>query len=409
MFTIERQIQNQAGDVGIYVANSSDLLNERYDPGLSRPYFDKGQVWVDVNMGQQPRTKEGIIVTNAQGETIYDPIIEPQRVVDRVRHGLPCLDINNATVLPKEAWIKVDRVAALSVRARLRAWEDLRRSSTYGGFDGMATPILERELITDPGDAQVDMDGISEGRTFQALNALQGLPLPITHSGFFLSERFLAASRASGRPLDTQRVEMAGRRVGEVIERTLIGTVAGLTYGAAAAGSYLQTSKVYGYMTHPARITKTNLTTSATLNTNIATTGGTVFNNEIMQMIELLKAQNWFGPYMVYISPAYDQYLDADFKANSNLTIRQRVRQNEDVMDIRRLDYLTGDVILVVQMTSDVCQAINGQEVITIQYDTKGGMQKNFRVLGIQVPWIKSAFKSGTTTEVTGICHGTTS
>lgn len=389
-----------------------------YDPGLSRPYLHSdGRVWVDVTVGHQERKDASgqIVINEYSGMPEYERVTEAELVSERMRRDLPVIGVNNATVLPKEAWIRLDGTVAMSVRKRLRLWADLRARVTYGGFDGMATPILERELVTDPGEAVVDMEGLSEGRNFQPSNALQGLPLPITSSSFWISERFLAASRNSGRPLDTQRAGMAGRRIGEMIERTAIGSVAGMTYGAAAAGSYLQTSKVYGLITHPARITKTNLTTSATIMTNIATTGGDSFVTDVFTMVELAKAQNFFGPFILYVSSGdgtttgYDRILNRDYKATVTGTIRSRVLLSEDISDIRRLDYLDGDVLLLVEMDPDVIQAISGLEIITVQETVKFGMQHNFKTLCIQVPWVKSAFKSGTTTEVTGIVHGTTS
>jgi hypothetical protein len=286
MFTIVSQMQQQqmgadgvGRGVGSLALNAQDLVNNsiEWDPGLRRPYHENGQIWVDVTKAWAPlKDRDGQRILNARGEEHMVRVTEPELMIDRLRRGDPVLQVDNATVLPKEAWIRLDATVMESVRARLRAYSDLRASSTYGGFDAMAYPMLERELITDPGQAVVDMDGISEvAQNFQPHYALQGMPLPLTWCDFHMSERFLVVSRQAGRPADNQRGAIAGRRVGETIEKTTIGTQAGLTYGVAAAGSYLQTSKVYGYITHPARITYTSLTASATISAAIATTGGT--------------------------------------------------------------------------------------------------------------------------------------
>jgi hypothetical protein len=55
-------------------------------------------------------------------------------------------------------------------------------------------------------------------------------------------------------------------------------------------------------------------------------------------------------------------------------------------------------------MTADVADAINGMEITTIQWSSAGGMQKNYKVLGIQVPRLRSDYSGNT-----GIVHGTTS
>jgi hypothetical protein len=412
MFTFESFINNEAmggapGE-GITVLNAEDLNGVHWDPGLNRPYRgEDGQVYVDVTVGQAvKKNAAGEPVTNALGLPVMQRVVRPQLVYDRMRRGLPVCNVNNATVLRKEQWIALDNTVLKAVRQRLRAWADLRAANTFGGFDGMATPILEYEVVTDVGEAIVDMDSISEGRNFQPSFALQGLPLPITHSDFWMSERFLAMSRTKGQPADTLRAEMAGRRVGEMIEKTLIGTETGITYGNPAI-SYLQTSKVYGYTNYPYRITKTDLVASASITPEGAF-------NAVLAMRELAYTNNFYGPFVLYVSTGYDAKLDVLFKMDTSNyptigTTRQAILGIDGITAIRRLDYLTGDVMILVQMTEDVVRAVNGLEVVTVQWDTKGGAQKNFKVMCIQVPQIRAAYKSGTSTLVTGIVHGTTS
>ena len=404
------------GGVGVHIINGSDVGGLHWDPGLRRPYLEDGRIWVDVTKGWEARRDaNGQLITNAQGEVQYKRIIETQLMTERVANGEPVLQVDNATVLSKEAWIRLDATVQQSVRSRMRFWADLRASSTYGGFDAMAYPLLERELVNDPGEAKMDMDGITEdGGNLQPVYALQGLPLPITYSDFWLSERFLATSRAAGRPANTQRAEMAGRRVGELIEKTAIGTTTSMTYGAAAAGSYLQTSKVYGALTHPAVITKTDMTTPNGSNPDS-------IMQDILEARDLAYAQNFFGPFIWYHSTDYDIYLDDDYvkgtsgRAAPTTTLRRRIEQIEGISAVRRLDYLpaSGGAFrsFLIQMTSDVAQAINGLEPTLVQWDSKGGMQKNFKVMAIQVPWIKSAFVSGTDelSEKAGIVKCTTS
>lgn len=408
MFALNQVFQGGPSELGnVSLVNAEQLTGGmHYDTGLRRPYVDdRGRVWVDVTVGRKPKIgTDGQPVTNA-GSLIYERVTEPQLVRDRFMRGEPVINVDNASVLRKDQWLMLDNVVLTAARARLRAWADLRAASTFGGFDGMATPILEHEIMTDPGEAIADMDALSEGRNFQPAFALQGLPLPISHSDFFLGERFLAASHSKGQPQDTIRAEVAGRRVSELVERTLIGSVTGVEYGAST--EYLATSKVYGYTNHPDRITKTNLTASASFD-------GEAFYNEVLAMRELAYAQNFFGPFMLYTSVNYDAKLDQIFKTTtgnfpSGNTVRTQVGQIDGITGIRRLDYLTGDVLLLVQMTGDVVQAVNGLELVTVQWDTKGGMQHNFKVMCIQVPRIRSVYKSGTTTTITGIVHGTTS
>jgi hypothetical protein len=59
-------------------------------------------------------------------------------------------------------------------------------------------------------------------------------------------------------------------------------------------------------------------------------------------------------------------------------------------------------VFILVQMTSNVARAINGQGITTVQWETKGGMQVNYKVYAIWVPQLRADYNART-----GILHGT--
>lgn len=305
------------------------------------------------------------------------------------------LPVTNATSLRKDDWIMLDRAVLKAARQRLRAWTDLAAVSSFGGFSGMTKMILEHETMSDPGSAVVDMDGLTPGRTDEPKFQLEGLPLPITHSDFWFSSRRIAVSRNSGTPLDSVMAEAAGRRVAEQVEKTLIGTITGMTYGTTA--NYSNAPTVYGYTNHPDRITKTDLTTPD--GTNGASTV-----DDVLEMIELAQGDYFYGPYMLYHSTDWDKYMDDDYRAQDSRTLRQRLRAIESITDVRRLDFLTNTfTLLLVQMTPDVARAVTGMDITTVQWEGKGGMQLHFKVMCIMVPQLRSDFN-----EHMGIVHATT-
>lgn len=423
MFTLESFIRNERTGDG-EVRNTEIIANQisdraHFDPGLSRPYRARAvingrevgpeRVWVDVTQGHRVKTdKDGRQVTNTRGQVIHEPILEPQLVAERRAKDLPVINVvDNATVLRKDQWIMIDQAVAMASRKRLRAWSDLRAANTFGGFDGMATPILEFERLNDAGEAVVDMDALSEGNDFAATYTLQGQPLPITHCDFTLSQRFLAASRRNGGPAaDTTRAEMAGRRVAETIEQTLIGTQTGLKWGTST--DYGQASQVYGYTTHPERLTVTGATAPTGSNGTTILTAWLDHRDELYQ-------RNFYGPFVIYTATSYDQFLDDEFKTESDKSLRDRLKEIEGVQDIRRLDYLTtAGSLLWVEMGENV-QAVNGMELTTVQWVEKGGLELRFKVMAIQCPRIKSVNINSSTTgpaSVTGpsapILHVTT-
>jgi hypothetical protein len=370
-----------------------ELLDQgvRFDPGLLRPYIKNRQRMVTVNTGRYRYTNGGqkvevyaeVPVGRLMEEGIYSPVF-------------------NASSLRMNDWIQIDQAVIRAARMRLRAWADLAASSTYGGFNGMAKYTLEYDVMSDPGEAIVDMDGLAEGRTDSPLFKTRSLPLPITHSDFWISARRLAASRNNNTPLDTTLAEAAGRRVAEMIERTVIGIETGMTFGTRT-GTYFPhdgTSTVYGYTNLPARITKTNMVVPTGSNP-----GATL--NDILSMRNVMYANKFYGPFMVYHSGDWDQFLDNDYilgGVGTGQSLRDRLRAIDGVTDVRRLDFLAGTyTMIMVQMNPETARAINAMDVTTVQWESQGGMRLNFKVMAIQVPQLRYDING-----VAGIIHATT-
>lgn len=365
------------------------LSGSRFDVGLLRPYKDQhGHACVTVNTGKK--------YYDPKSQT-YKPEFEKKLIRDLAYNHNINIPVSNATtLLRKDEWIELDRQVLLAARQRLRAWTDLSNANSFGGFNAMAKTILEHETMSDPGEAFVDMDGLADVRGDTPLYQLEGLPLPITHSGFRYSQRQLATSRNSGTPLDTSMGEAASRRVAESIEKTCIGVNAGITFGVAA--NYSNGAQVYGYTTHPDRINATTLTTPDGTN-------GTTTLTEILGMRDALHDAFHYGPYIMYTSTGWDQYLDNLFSTTepSAGTLRENLLKIDGISDIRRLDFLTSDfTVILVQMTSNVARAINGMPITLVQWENKGGLELNFKVMAIQVPQVRADFNGNT-----GIAHYT--
>ncbi len=391
-----------------------------WEPGMLRPYFDKnGRPAVTINIGN--RTKQD----GRGGESL--PLRQHITLKDAWdRYGLSS-PVANATSLSKEQWIKLDTDVVKAARYRLRAVADLAAANSYGGFNGMASSILEHQTMSDPGEAMVDMSGLTDGRQDAPLFQLQGLPLPITHSDFSLDSRTLAISRNSGMPLDAINSEASARRVAETLEKTLIGVTTGITYGgnSTQVGGYGRTSSVYGYTNFSSRLTKINMTAP--------TTGGWVPSTtlaEILTCLDLLKANKFYGPFMLYTSNDWDRFMDNDYYVSitsgavaPTRTLRERIRQIEGITDCRRLDMFFGTQLssstgpgtevdaslkafslIFVQMTKEVARWVNGLDITTVQWEKKGGLELCFKIMTIQAPQIRADYYGNC-----GILHATTS
>ena len=51
---------------------------------------------------------------------------------------------------------------------------------------------------------------------------------------------------------------------------------------------------------------------------------------------------------------------------------------------------LTDDNVIMVQMTSDVVRLVVGLSITTVEWDSDGGLTKNFKVMAIMVPQIRN-------------------
>jgi len=294
----------------------------------------------------------------------------------------------------------------LAARQRLRAVDDLSAASSIGGVSPWQRTNLEYQATSDPGEAVVDMDVRTDARTDTPLNILRSVPLPFTHSDFGYSSRELGISRSGPIPfpLDVNMGERASRRVAEVWEDTLIGTLQGITYATqtSGAGAYTGTATVYGYLTFAQALTKHNFTAP--------TTGGWVpdtTHNEILAALDQLYANRFYGPFIIYHSIDWTQYFNRVYALAgviSGETLRTVVLKNPDISDVRRLDRLLGPWQLIfVQMTSEVAAMVNGQDITVVQWQEKGGLELRAKVLGSRVPLLRSDYYGRT-----GLLVGTT-
>jgi hypothetical protein len=97
-----------------------------------------------------------------------------------------------------------------------------------------------------------------------------------------------------------------------------------------------------------------------------------------------------FGPFVIYVSVAAGINMLNDFKDESDISIMERVLKIPQIAAVRPSEHLTGDEVIMVQMTSDVVDLIDGIQPTVVMWESNGGFLLNFKVLAIVVPRIKS-------------------
>lgn len=221
------------------------------------------------------------------------------------------------------------------------------------------------------------------------------IPIYATWDDFNLNTRTLRVSERAGTPLDTSMVAQATRRVNEAIEDAAIN----------GAGLKARGNDTPGLLTAPNAARQGFVSSQAW--DNASHTGNNILT-DVLNMINKLQQNNRFGPYALVTGTIYGNVLNNDFKANSALTILQRLKEIDTsggaLLDVIISDRVPADTVFLVQMTSNVVDLIDGQEPIPISWSSGDGMNRSFLVLAFQVPRIRDDYDSKS-----GICIGTPS
>lgn len=289
---------------------------------------------------------------------------------------------NSTAVLRKEEWNAYDKAVITNAKPAMKAVNDLRQAGlTYNMPNGWATTTLQWETRSGVNPAQMSMSGRIQGRRDRVQYELEGLPLPIISYGFELDARNLATSRRMGTPLDTTMAEEAGEQVGILAEKLLLGVE---TWNSFAGYS------IAGYTTHGDRLLKSL--------TNPATGDPVTLVNEVISMVQQAQDAYHYGPFWLYYSPGYSQYLSRDYASTSyygtgtatGRTIKERIMQIDQISKCEMLSYLPDSTLLLVEPKQRIVRMVIGMEITTLQWETDGGMGVNFLVMGILVPNIRS-------------------
>jgi hypothetical protein len=295
---------------------------------------------------------------------------------------------NAPATLRKDQWIQLDTAVVRAAQSRLSAVADLRSRGLVTNIpDGLGTISLEYEKQSDITAATISMDPVRQGLNDRPEYTLHSLPLPVIHKDFqFTLRQVLASRNRPGTAVDTTTAELAGRKVAEEAERLLLGESSTYAYGGGT---------VYGYKNFPQRLTKAlTAPTAANHPTTVS---------EVIAMRELSVANQFYGPWVLYYSPAWYGFMDEDYSTTLNQawTLRQRLQAIEGIQAIKPCDFLSGTTLLLVQMTSDVVREVIGMDITTVQWESHGGMMLNFKVMAIMVPQLRSEYSGKT-----GIVHG---
>lgn len=303
-------------------------------------------------------------------------------------------DFRAAAPLPLDAQILIDNaVVRVGLERLVVAADIISAGLTYSLPNWLAVPNLYWEQVAEVGGAKRVMNPSARGDDQGSQRAGKYLPVYATMDDFSIGIRQLLASERAGAPLDTSGVEQAVRRVNEAIEDAAINGP-----GLVVAGN-----TAYGLLTAP------NAATQAYVDNEAWTAAGHSGDDiltDVLAMITKLVANKRYGPYNLYVPTTYYLKLMNDFKSATSGTILERlqaIQAGGRNLVVKSADMLAAPNTVLVQMTSDVLDMVQGQDPTVVSWESPSGWERYFAVLACQVPRIKDDFDSKS-----GICIGST-
>jgi len=292
----------------------------------------------------------------------------------------------NTATLRRDEWKALDEAILGIAETRLGGVADLEaRGLVYNLNNGLGTTVFEWHDMSDALEADVTMDGVTRANNDRVVFQTNYLPLPLIHVDYEINTRVLAASRNLGNPLDTTLAQRAARKVLEKIETMLF------TNDPHAWGTKDDRTRntIYGYINHPDR----NPVTLSVGWDDSAKTARAILD-EVINMKQQAINDHFYGPYMLYIPTAYETVLDEDYEdtgtTSTGMTIRERIKKISGILDVKVVDTLTADNVVLVQMTSDVVRLVKGLPLQNVEWQAEGKFINKYKVMTIQVPQVRS-------------------
>ena len=277
-------------------------------------------------------------------------------------------------VLRHEEWLELDAALVNVALPRLRIVEDLRAAGLVHNLGGLGTTMSGYEKASDISPASVSMDGLAQSENDTIDFSEVQIPVPITHKDYRINLRKLAASRALGESIDTMTARAAARQVAEQLEDAVFNGVTSINVNGQT---------IYG------------LTNEPNVNTLTGTDFATIANiyATFMNAVAGLEADNFFGPYDAYVATVQYGQMRQIYADGSRESAMERVlRGIPQIRSIRVSDSLTAGTAVMFEMRADVIDLAIAQDMVNIEWETKGGWVMWHKVFAVMVPRIKSDY-----------------
>lgn len=276
------------------------------------------------------------------------------------------------TLLHKDEWELLDRRVVQISAVVLNAIADLRALGLTTNLGGLGVLMSQYEQVSDMTDANVNMAVEDDDEEDRVNFPLIGVPVPIISKGFRIDARSLAASRRNGSNIDTTHVDTATRKVAEKLEELFF-------LGSTVVQ---RNQSIPGVLTHSARNVVSGGASWATA-TN-------VYPN-VLAMVAALQGDNFFGPYRLFLNQA--QYIQTwALNANTSTSIIDTIMRLPGFGpgSVKPANFVPAGQAVLINMSTDVVDLAIGQDIVPVEWETKGGLVTHYKVLAAMIPRVKS-------------------
>lgn len=282
--------------------------------------------------------------------------------------------------LPEDAWKQIDQRIIQIARERLVLTGFLLgRGLRYGLNDFLGTPVLQTQKVSDMEAADITMEPTSRQGEGRIKFSDVYMPIPIIHKPISFGIRMLRASQKAGQPIDLTTFGVVMRKVMDRVEDVFIN-------GANITVTVNSTQgTVYGLTNFPDRNT-------IDLDVNWDTSGktGAQILADVQEMLSAARADNMFGPFVLLIPANYEGKLEDDYSTQYQRSIRSRLLELSAVAEILVVDQLSDDNVMLVQLSEDTVQVIDGQRPTVIPLVQNELFTEPYLGLACMLPYLKS-------------------
>lgn len=238
--------------------------------------------------------------------------------------------------------------------------------------------------------AERSMDGRARSTEDGTTTAIDGVPLPISHVDFEISQREQQNSANFGEDLETMDAERAMRQVMEDLEDLLFNgwtETINTDEGPFSVDGYTNTSAaISGTATGDWGTPSNVLDTIDAMRNDLREQGSN--NNE-----GYLPEEE--GAWLYIPTAQWGEFTQqADPRGDGNMSIRERVEQDYPNLDVRHAGALSAGTIVMVIQNRDVVDLADAQAPTTMNWDVEGGLSTRFKTLACRVPRIKQTFEN---------------